>query len=83
MSHDLFKLLILLSGIDEKIVFDPAQRLLKKLSIYIFNFIPDAANYMDFLISAGAKKGQNTNILKHSSSFIVSKIGNYIFDDTK
>ena len=79
MNHDLFKLLIELSGIDEKSIFDPAQKLLKKLSIYIFNFLPHAANYMDFLISAGAKNGINSNILKYSSSFIVSKIGNYVF----
>ena len=79
MNHDIFKLLIELSGIDEKSVFEPAQRLLKKLSVYIFNFLPDATNYMDFLISAGTKRGPNITILKHSSSFIVSKIGNYVF----
>ena len=51
--------------------------------MYIFNFLPDAANYMDFLISAGTKKGSDSSILKHSSSFIVSKIGNYVFEDMK
>ena len=72
MSHDLFKLLIELSGVDEKNIAEPAQRLLKKVSVYIFNFLPDAANYMDFLISAGTKRGNDSPILKHSSSFIVS-----------
>jgi len=57
MNCGLFKLLIELSGIDEPTIAEPAQRLLKKLSIYIFNFLPDAANYMDFLISAGTKSG--------------------------
>jgi len=79
MSHDLFKLLIELSGVDEKLIAEPAQRLLKKVSVYIFNFLPDAANYMDFLISAGTKRGSDSSILKHSSAFIVSKIGNYVF----
>jgi hypothetical protein len=57
--------------------------LLKKLSVYIFNFLPDAANYMDFLISAGSKRGPGSTILKHASSFIVSKIGNYVFEEIK
>lgn len=83
MSHDLFKLLIELSGVDERNVSEPAQRLLKKLSIYIFSFLPDAANYMDFLISAGTKSGPGSAILKYSSSFIVNKIGNYVFEELK
>jgi hypothetical protein len=83
MDHGLFKLLIELSGIDEPTIAEPAQKLLKKLSIYIFNFLPDAAKYMDFLISAGTKTGVGSSVLKYSSSFIVSKIGNFVFDDHK
>jgi hypothetical protein len=83
MSHDLFKLLIELSGIDERTVSEPAQRLLKKLSVYMFSFLPDASNYMDFLISAGTKSGPGSSILKYSSSFVVNKIGSYVFEDTK
>jgi hypothetical protein len=83
MDHGLFKLLIELSGTDEPAIAEPAQRLLKKLSIYIFNFLPDAANYMDFLVSAGTKSGAGSAVLKHSSSFIVSKIGNFVFDAHK
>jgi hypothetical protein len=56
---------------------------LKKLSIYIFNFLPDAASYMDFLISAGTKSGAGSEVLKYSSSFIVNKIGNFVFDDNR
>lgn len=83
MDHGLFKLLIELSGIDEPSIAEPAQKLLRKLSIYIFNFLPDAAKYMDFLISAGTKTGTGSSVLKYSSSFIVSKIGNFVFDDHK
>lgn len=83
MNHGLFKLLIELSGIDEQSIAEPAQKLLKKLSIYIFNFLPDATKYMDFLISAGTKSGPGSSVLKYSSSFIVSKIGNYVFEDLK
>ncbi len=83
MNHGLFKLLIELSGIDEQSIAEPAQKLLKKLSIYIFNFLPDATKYMDFLISAGTKSGAGSSVLKYSSSFIVSKIGNYVFEDLK
>jgi hypothetical protein len=38
---------------------------------------------MDFLISAGTKSGAGSSVLKYSSSFIVSKIGNYVFEDLK
>jgi hypothetical protein len=38
---------------------------------------------MDFLISAGTKSGVGSSVLKYSSSFIVSKIGNFVFDDHK
>lgn len=38
---------------------------------------------MDFLISAGTKSGPGSSILKYSSSFIISKIGNYVFEDVK
>ncbi len=38
---------------------------------------------MDFLISAGTKTGAGSSVLKYSSSFIVSKIGNFVFDDHK
>jgi hypothetical protein len=81
MDHGLFNLLIELSGIDEPSIAEPAQKLLRKLSIYIFNFLPDAANYMDFLITAGTKTSPGSSVLKYSSSFIVNKIGNFVFDD--
>ena len=38
---------------------------------------------MDFLISAGTKSGAGSEVLKYSSSFIVNKIGNFVFDDTR
>ena len=38
---------------------------------------------MDFLVSAGTKSGPGSAVLKHSSSFIVSKIGNFVFDANK
>ena len=83
MDHGLFNLLIELSGIDEPSIAEPAQKLLRKLSIYIFNFLPDAANYMDFLITAGTKTSPGSSVLKYSSFFIVNKIGNFVFDDHK
>lgn len=36
---------------------------------------------MDFLITAGTKTGPGSSVLKYSSSFIVNKIGNFVFDD--
>jgi hypothetical protein len=53
---------------------------LKKLSTYIFNFLPDSSKYIDFLISAATKTDSTSPILKSSSSFIMNKIGNYIYD---
>ena len=72
-----------LSGINEPTIAEPAQRLLRRFSIYLFNFLPDAAGYMDFLISASTSRGDAGSLLKHSSSFIVSKIGSYIFEEGK
>jgi len=83
LDNRLFEVLVELSGINEPSVAEPAQRLLKKLSIYIFNFLPDAAGYLDFLISAGTQKGNSSSLLKYSSSFIVNKIGGYIFEENK
>ena len=38
---------------------------------------------MDFLITAGTKTSPGSSVLKYSSSFIVNKIGNFVFDDHK
>jgi hypothetical protein len=81
IDRGLFKLLIELSGIDEPNIAEPAQILLKKLSIYIFNFLPDSSKYIDFLISAASKNDSSSHMLKYSSAFVINKIGNYIFDD--
>lgn len=59
-------------------IAEPSQKLLKKLSIYIFNFLPDCAKYIDFLISAATKTDSTSLILKSSSSFIMSKIGIFL-----
>ena len=83
VDHGLFELLVELSGINEPVIAEPAQRLLRRLSIYLFNFFPDAAGYMDFLIAAGTAQGVGSSVLKYSSSFIVTKIGSYIFEESK
>ena len=78
LENDLFKILIELSGVEETMIAEPSQKLLKKLSIYIFNFLPDCSQYIDFLISAATKTDSTSLILKSSSSFIMSKIGNFV-----
>jgi hypothetical protein len=80
LENDLFKILIELSGVDESDIAEPSQKLLKKLSIYIFNFLPDCSQYIDFLISAATKNDSTSLVLKSSSSFIMNKIGNFLFD---
>ena len=79
LENDLFKILIELSGVEESSIEEPSQKLLKKLSIYIFNFLPDCSQYIDFLISAATKTDSTSLILKSSSSFIMNKIGIFIF----
>ena len=78
---DLFKILVELSGLEEIEVAVPAQKFLKHLTILMFNSLPDSSRYIDFLISAATHSGQGSIELKSCSSYVINKIGNYIFDN--
>lgn len=55
IQNNLLRVLIELSGVEDNFVSEPAQRLLKKLTVLIFNFLPESSKYIDFLISAATK----------------------------
>ncbi len=62
-------------------VSEPSQRLLKRLTFLIFSYRPEYSKYIDFLITAANKSnGRTSEMLKTSSSFVINKIGNYIYD---
>lgn len=51
------------------------------LTLLIFNYRPESSKYIDFLITAANKSNTNSNqVLKSSSSYVINKIGNYIYD---
>lgn len=78
---DLFKILVELSGLEDSDVAIPAQKFLKQLTILMFNSLPNSSKYIDFLISAATQSGEYSIELKSCSSYVINKIGNYIFDD--
>ena len=78
LENGLFKTLIKLSSLSDAIVSEPAQKLLKKLTLLIFNYFPDSSDYIDFLTTAVTTKG-TTSIVMSSAAFIMNKIGNYVF----
>ena len=80
IKNNLLRVLIELSGVEDSFISEPAQRLLKKLTLLIFNFLPESSRYIDFLISAATKNSGLTDMIKSSSSFVINKIGNYIYD---
>ena len=40
IENNLLRVLIELTGVEDSFVSEPAQRLLKKISLLIFNFLP-------------------------------------------
>lgn len=79
---DLFKILVELSGLEDQQITVPAQKFLKQLTILMFNSLPNSSKYIDFLISSVTQEheGAVSLSLKSCSSFVINKIGNYVFD---
>jgi rapamycin-insensitive companion of mTOR len=77
---DLFKILVELSGLEDPQITVPAQKFLKQLTILMFNSLPNSSKYIDFLISSVTQDHEASVSLKSCSSFVINKIGNYVFD---
>lgn len=61
IEQNLLRILIELSGVEESLVSEPSQRLLKRLTFLIFNYRPESSKYIDFLITAANKSNTNSN----------------------
>ena len=83
IEENILRILIEFSGVQDEAIAEPAQKLLKRITLLIFNYRPESSQYIDILITAASKKSAHdytTELLKSSSLFVISKISNYIYD---